>query len=130
VEQKEIANTSADKTDDHRRLFQKWLDENAKSKNSILISEAKKALIISILQHPKSTHKCRYNFRDRYGVLQLGNGTPILYLKKDESKFKQGSNVDMEKVISVVTSEEIFNILSKVHSDLLHGKRQKMEKKT
>ena len=50
-------------------------------------------------------------------------------MKKDEHKFKVNQTIDIEKVVRVVTEEEVFDVLFETHQELLHGRRQKMEKK-
>ena len=116
--------------EEHRRLFQAWLKANGKKPNSILITEVKKH-IIEVLQGQKSkdpSDKTFFRYNACYGLLKLGN-KEYLYLKKDEHKFKVDQTIDIEKVVRVVTEEEVFDVLFETHQELLHSCRQKMEKK-
>ena len=59
-------------------------------------------------------------------MIQVG-AAEHLYLLKDEPLFKQGDIINLEKIIRIVTEEELFIVLHETHRTLLPGRLVKME---
>ena len=114
---------------EHKRLFMEWYHDYSKDqKNSIVIDQQKKNEIIAVLSDDSSTHKLKYKYRQRYGLVQFGSSKQ-LYLKRNEHNFKRGNSIDLELVTRIATKEELWGILNECHKELLLGRVTKMENK-
>ena len=114
---------------EHKRLFMEWYHDYSKDqKNSIVIDQQKKNEIIAVLSDDSSTHKLKYKYRQRYGLVQFGSSKQ-LYLKRNEHNFKRGNSIDLELVTRIAKKEELWGILNECHKELLHGRVTKMENK-
>jgi hypothetical protein len=128
--QTDAINEKPDDFDEHKRLFEAWMEVNGKKGNSILISEEKSlGKYHPILQAPKPKpkdpkDKRYFKYHTHYSFFELGP-EEYLYLKMDESKFKTGCSImiNIEKHISVMTCEGVFGVLSNIHRELLYGRR-------
>ena len=108
--------------EEHEKLFNKcYISYSKNCTNNIMMPESRKKEIIAVLKDEESTHPLRYNFRRRFGVIQVG-AVEHLYLLKDEPLFQQGDIINLEKIIRIVTEEELFIVLHETHRTLLHGR--------
>ena len=63
---------------EHKRLFMEWYHDYSKDqKNSIVIDQQKKNKIIAVLSDDSSTHKLKYKYRQRYGLVQFGSSKQL-----------------------------------------------------
>jgi hypothetical protein len=106
-----IISQDQEHSEEHRRLFLEWYTEFSKDQNNdMVIDERKKKDIISVLSDPNTNHNLRYKWKKRYGFVQLGD-MKHLYFTKDAPTFVDGGVINLEKLIRVVTKDELFDRL-------------------
>ena len=100
-------------------------EKNGKKANSILITDEKR----------RKSLKCCKDQNRRINLTKVMWGAILAMdwlswginsssLWRDEHKFKVGQNIDIETLVTVVTEEEVFDVLWETHKQLLHGRRQ------
>jgi hypothetical protein len=129
VAAKNVENSTRD--EEHRKLFLTKIEQISNKKNTKLITKQEKATIVEALRMweslPTAERKGKYVWHEKFDFLRLGNDSePFLFYKKDQEAFTDGDKILLEKMVQLATKEELFDVLTKIHRDVGHGKVKKM----